>query len=132
MVAQEDGGLRVADDPWVRGASDEMPLLAQQTVAEGVEGVDGGVRLAVGHEEVDASLHLIRGALREGQRQDLRRTGPATGDEPGDATGDDLRLAGPRARDDEQRAITVRDGLPLSPVESREERADALDRDRYR
>ena len=98
MVAQQDDGLRAADDPRVHGPSDGVTVLAQQPVAEGVEGVDGRVRLAVGHEEVHARLHLVRGALREGQGQDLRRARPAAGDEPGDASRDDLRLAGARAR----------------------------------
>ena len=107
-----------------------MPVLPQEPVSEGVEGMDGGVRLAVRHQEVHAGLHLVRGALREGQRQDLATGGPPAGDEPGDATGDDLRLAGPGTGDDQQRPLTVGDGLALSAIEAGQQGADALDRDR--
>ncbi len=62
--------------PMTRGSMarpDGVAVLAQEPVTEGVEGVDGRVRLAIGHEQVDARLHLVRGALREREGQDLRR-----------------------------------------------------------
>ena len=119
----------MADDPWVGGAADEMTMFPNETVGEGVERLDGRVRLSVRHEDIDTGLHLVRCTLRERQRQDLRGTSPPTGDEPGDATGDDLRLSGAGPSDDEERPVAVRDGLALPPIEPGEEAADVLDRD---
>ena len=72
-------------------------------VAEGVERRDLRVRVAVRDELVDPDRHLVRGLVREGQGEDLRRLGALRRDEPRDPPGDDLRLAGPGAGDDEQR-----------------------------
>jgi len=50
-----------------------------------------------------AGRHLARGATREGEKEDTPRIRAAE-DRVGDAVGERLRLAGARARDDEERA----------------------------
>jgi hypothetical protein len=61
-------------------------------------------------------LHLLRGALRKGERQDLFWLGALFGDEPGHATCDDLSLPSARTGDDEEWPLTVRDGGVLLVV----------------
>ena len=104
---------------FLRPISSEWP--AQQAVAEGVEGGDLDVGVAVGHELVDALLHLGGGLVGEGEREDLLGAGAALGDQPGDAAGDDGGLAGAGAGHDEQRAGVVGDGLTLRVVEAIED-----------
>ena len=73
-------------------------VLAQQAVAEGVEGRDLDVGVPVGDERVDPLLHLGGGLVGEREREDLGRAGAPGGDQLGDAAGDDGGLARPRAR----------------------------------
>ena len=72
VLAQKDDLLGASADAGSSRAR-AQGVLAQQPIAERVEGVDGRVRLAVGHQDVDARLHLLRRVVREGQRQDLAR-----------------------------------------------------------
>ena len=124
-LAQEDDHLRPRQHADVRREADLERELADQPVAEGVERRDRRVRVAVRDELVHPELHLLRGLVRERQREDLRRSCPPRRDQPGDPAGDDLGLAGPRARDDEERALAVGDRAPLLRVEPIEERRDA-------
>ncbi len=105
VVSQEHHRLRAPDDLGVVWPADGMTMFPQQPVAEGMEGVDGRVRLSVGHEQVDTRLHLLGGTLGEGQGQDLRRPRSLAGDEPGHTAGDDLGLACARPGDDEERSF---------------------------
>ena len=92
-----------------------------QPVAEGVEGGDLHVGVAVGHEGVDALFHLGRRLVGEREREDLGGARRAGRDEVGDAAGEDGGLAGARARDDEQRAGLVSDGRRLGRVQPLED-----------
>ena len=83
--------------------------LAKDFVAEAVEGLDAGVVQPERCVEVDTLLHLRRGLLGEGDREDLVRLRRGGGDEMDDARGEDVGLAGARARDDEERPGTVLD-----------------------
>ncbi len=76
VLAQEDHDLRARQDPDVRREAELQGVLADDRVAEGVEGRDVRVRVAVRHELVDADRHLVRGLVRERQGEDLRRLGP--------------------------------------------------------
>ena len=60
------------------------PDATQQAIAEGVEGVNGRVRLTIWHEHVNAGLHLLRSVVRERQREDVLRFGAAAGEQLGD------------------------------------------------
>ena len=95
--------------------------LAQHAVAEGVEGRDRGLRVAVGDELVDALGHLGRGLLGEGEGQDLLGPRALRGDEVRDAAGEHRGLAGAGARDDEQRPLAVEHRLALGLVQALED-----------
>ena len=125
-VAEEDDLLGAAQHAEVGRETQLERVLAQQPVAEGVEGGDVDVGVPVGHELVDALLHLGRRLVGEREREDLLGAGLALGDEPGDAAGDDGGLAGAGAGDDEQRARVVGDGLALCVVEAVEDPSPAM------
>ena len=77
---------------------------------------------AVGAEQrLDARAHLLGRLVGERDREDFVRLGVAVADEVGDAAGDDARLAGPGAGEDQQRPVDVQDGLALFGVEGVEE-----------
>ncbi len=120
-LAQEHQDLGGILDPQLRGEAQLHRVLAHQPVAEGVEGRDGGADVAVGHQQVHARLHLDRGLVGEGERQDLLGARALGGDQPGDALGDRLGLAGAGAGDDQQRTLAVGDGAELLVVETVED-----------
>ena len=121
VLAQEDHDLGAGQDADIRRQAELECVLADQSIAEGVERRDRGVRVAVRNELVDAERHLGRGLVRERQREDLRGLRPARGDQPRDAAGDDLRLARAGPRDHEQRPIPVRHRAELVGVQAAEQ-----------
>jgi len=127
---EQDHGLGAAEDARLTGQPELEGVIPDETVAEGMEGVDGRAGLPVRHEPVDPCLHLVGGLLREGQGEDLLRPRALGGDEPGDAMGDDARLAGARAGQHEQRPVAVRDGPALRAVEAAQEPRHRLQGDR--
>jgi hypothetical protein len=122
VLAQEDDLFAAAQHRRPIGEASLQGVVAQQAVAEGVEGADLRVVVAVGHEPVDALDHLQSGPVGKRKRQDLGRASPLLGDEPCDAAADDRGLAGTGARDDEQGAVAVGDRSSLSRREVGEER----------
>ena len=60
-----------------------------------------------GRIDVDALLHLVRGALGERYGEDLVRLRGARGDEVNDPRGQDVSLPRAGARDDQKRSGTV-------------------------
>ena len=118
VLAQEDDDLRARQHPQVRGQAELQRVLADDPVAEGVEGRDGGVRVAVRDQLVHPDRHLLGRLVRERQGQDLRGPRAPRGDEPGDPAGDDLGLAGPGARHHEERTLAVGHGAELVRVET--------------
>ena len=67
--------------------------------------VDTHMPLTVGAEQrLDARAHFLRGLVGERDRQDFVRLGVAVADEVRDAAGDDARLAGAGAGEDQQRS----------------------------
>ena len=110
-LAQEDHLLRLREHAELRVEPRLERRLAQHAVAEGVERGDRRLRVAVRDQLVDALGHLGRGLLGEREREDLLRARALRGDQVGDAPREDGRLAGAGARDDEQRALAVDDGL---------------------
>ncbi len=122
VLSEEDDLLRAAEDGRAVAEARLEGVLAEEPVAEGVERADLRVVVAVRHEPVDPLDHLVGGAIREGQRQDLGWLRALLGDQPGDPAGDDGRLAGAGPGDDQQRAIAVRHRLALAGGEVGQQR----------
>jgi hypothetical protein len=61
--------------------------------------------------------HLPGGLVGEGDREDLVRLDTTCADQVRDAIGEDPRLSGARAGDDQQRPFRGQNGLPLRLVE---------------
>ena len=93
MFTQKDDQLSPGQQPDVAVQSKLEGVFADQPIAKRVECMDGRIRLAVWHEDINARLHLLGGVVRERQRKDLARQRASSGDQPGDASGNDLRLA---------------------------------------
>ena len=125
VLAQEDDHFGARQHPHVGRQPELERELPDQAVAECMERRDRGVRVAVRDELVDTERHLLGRLVGERQGEDLRRAGTAGGDQPGDAAGDDLRLARPGAGHDQQRALTVRHRPELIRVEAAEQRVEA-------
>ena len=106
--------------------ADPVDLLAEDPDAGGVEGRDPHDPGPLADEGLDALLHLGRGLVGEGDRQDRARVRLALVDQPGDATRQDPGLARARAGDHQQRGAGVRHGGPLGLVEPVEERVVAV------
>ncbi len=121
VLPQEDDDLGPRQDAHVGREPELQRVIADDPVAERVERGDGCVRVAVRDELVDPHGHLVGGLVREGQGQDLGWLRPTARDQPGDPPGDDLRLAGPRSRDHEQRPFAMRHRAELLRVQSTEQ-----------
>jgi hypothetical protein len=123
-VAQEYHLLGPVQHAEVGREANLQGVLAQDAVAEGVEGGDLDVGVAVGHQRVDPLLHLGGGLVGERHRQDLFGARLALSDEPSNAAGDDAGLAGSGAGDDEKGARVVGHGRALGHVEAFEDPVD--------
>ena len=77
-------------------------------------------------QQLDALAHLLRGLVREGDREDLARPDAAGLDQPGEPVGQHARLARAGPGEHEQRAGLVCHGLALGLVEAREQVLEAL------
>ena len=121
VIAQEDHLLGAGEDAELGSEPQLERVLLDQPVAEGVEGGDLHVGVAVGHEGVHALFHLRRRLVGEREREDLGGARATGRDEVGDAAGDDGGLAGPGARDDEQRTGLVSDRRRLGRIQPLED-----------
>jgi hypothetical protein len=101
-------------------------LRPQDARAGGVEGHDPHPPGHPPEQHLDALAHLLRRLVREGDGQDLARARDVRLHEPGDAVGQDARLARPRAGQHEQRPVAVHDRLALLGVEPREQGLQAV------
>jgi hypothetical protein len=120
-ITEEDDLLGAVQDAEIGLQAHLERVLAQDPVAERVEGRDLDVGVAVLHQRVDALLHLGSGLVGEGEREDLLGAGLLLRDEPGDAAGDDGGLAGAGPGDDQEGPGVVRDGLALGVVQAVED-----------
>ena len=116
-LAQEHQDLGLALDAQLRRESELDRVLTHHAIAERVEGRDGRTHEAVGHQPVDARLHLGGGLVGEGERQDLFGARALGRDQPCDPSRDHLGLAGSGAGDDQQRTGGMLDGFALFVVE---------------
>ncbi len=122
MLTQEDHLLRSREHRGAVGEPGLERVLAEDSVAKGVERADHRVGVAIGHQSIDPLLHLGRGLLREGEGQDLGGPCAFLRDQPRDAAREDRGLAGPGAGDDEKRPVAVGHRFALPRGEIREER----------
>ena len=84
--------------------------------------VDSHTPLAVvADQRLDALAHLPRRLVGEGHREHLVRLGVAVADEVRDAVGDDARLAGARAGQDQQRPVAMQHRFALFGIQLGEE-----------
>ncbi len=99
--------------------TEPVDVLAQQTHAQGVKGRDDHALAApLADQLLDAFLHLASRLVGEGHCQDILRRHFAPTKQPGDALGDDPRLAGSGAGQDQQRPLGVLHRLALFLVQS--------------
>ena len=124
VLAEEDHDLGTGQDTKVRRQPELERVLADQAVAERVEGRDRRVRVAVWDELVNADRHLLGRLVRESEGEDLGRPGPTRRHEPGDPARDHLGLARPGAGHDEERAVVVGHGAELVRVQAVEQRRE--------
>ena len=82
-----------------------------------MEGADDRSAAAAAEQPLGALAHLAGGLVGEGDREDRAGSTPRSCDQPGDAVGDDPRLAGARAGEDQQRPVPVGDGGELVGIE---------------
>src|SRR5207248_30862 len=104
-------------DREVRAVAEPLRLAAQDASAGGVEGEDPEASAALAEEPLQPLLHLPRRLVREGDGEDLVRLRADRVDQVGDPVGEDARLAGAGAGDDEERPFRGEDGLALRGVE---------------
>ena len=117
MLAEEQNDFGAPQHTQLAREAEPMCVGAEQLITKGVEGFDWGCGVAVRNEAIDAPLHLLRGALRKGECQDLFWLGTLFGDQPGNATCDDLGLPSSGTGDDEEWPLTVCDSGVLLVVE---------------
>ena len=103
---------RVVDDEVARQA-DVRRLAPQQPRAQRVKRRDPHLAAVDAEQRLDARPHLFRRFVGEGDGEDPVRLGQPLADEVGDAVGDDARLAGARAGQDQQRAVGLEERLPV-------------------
>ena len=118
-----EDGLREADlvglvvDREVRAVAEAGGLAPQDATAGGVERQDPDRAGDAAEHVLEPLAHLSGSLVSEGDRQDLLRFHPAGVDQVCDAVGEDARLARAGTGDDEQRALSRENGVPLRGVE---------------
>lgn len=105
-----------------RGEAELLALAPQDPHTRAVEGHHPHRVRARADELLDALLHLARGLVGEGDREDLARVDVPLAQEVGDAVGEHTGLAGARTGHDEQRGAGVHDGRALVLVQPVQER----------
>ena len=110
IVGGEDGEI---------GAQiDELGMPAQDLGADRVEGAEPGHALAdLADQRGDALLHLPRGLVREGDREDLEGARLARGDQMRDPRGEHPRLSRPGTGQHQNRPLRRLDGATLLVVQ---------------
>ena len=75
------------------------------------------VAAVVPEQLFDAAAHFLRGLVRERDREHFAWRGVAAAHEIRDPVSDDARLAGSGARQDQQGAVHLKDGLALLRIQ---------------
>jgi hypothetical protein len=111
-------GVVLVVDGEARLTPDEVRRGAQHARADRVEGTDPHAAERLAEQALDAVAHLAGGLVGEGDGEDLGGRDAVVADEARDARGEDARLAGARAGEDEDRALVVQHGLALRGIEA--------------
>ncbi len=119
-VLDESGLLGFAEDGVIRCKVGFFRVIAQQPGANGVESADPHIPPHVPQEAGNALFHLIGGFVGEGDAEDVGGRDIAAANQIGGAVGKNPGLATSRAGKDEQRPVTMKDGLPLAFVQTTE------------
>ncbi|MNQ38732.1 hypothetical protein D3C85_523250 [compost metagenome] len=118
-VGEQRLDVLLVEDREARLVAEVGVLLADDVEAEVVEGRHRqALALAAAQQAGDALLHLARGLVGEGHRDDVLRADAALLDQVGDLAGDHAGLAGSGAGQHQQRAADVVDGFLLAGIES--------------
>ena len=99
----------------------ELPVRAQEPVAQAVEGADPHAAHGDREHRVEPRQHLLGGLVGEGHRQHAAGRELAGLDQPGDARRQHARLARAGAGEDQRRLGRQRDGGELFGVEAFEQ-----------
>src|SRR5438128_1409937 len=83
--------------------------------------VGRGVQPDILQQRGDTLAHLVRGLIREGNRQYGGRRHPPRGDNVRDTMRDDSRLTTARAGEYEERSLRMTDRFPLLRIQALEE-----------
>ena len=110
-------GVVLVVDGEVGPIAEESGVLAQHAGARGVKGGDPGPARRSPEKPRHPLFHLPGGLVREGDGQRLVRPDLAALDQIGEPIGENPGLSGARAREHQQRARRVEDGLLLALVE---------------
>ena len=116
MLAKEQNDFGAAQHTQLAREAEPMCIGAKEFVTPGVKGFDWGRGVTVRNETIDAPLHLLSGALRKGECQNLFGLGAPFGDQPGNATCNDLGFSGARTGNNEEWPLAVCDGGVLFVV----------------
>lgn len=105
----------------VGGEADEFGMPAQKLHADGVEGAEPGHAFdRTADQMADTLLHLARGLVGEGHRENLARKGLSRCQDVGNTGGENAGLAGAGACENEDRTIDGFDGFALFRVQAGE------------
>ena len=120
-VAREPHRVGLVVDREARRVPEPFGVAAEDAHARGVERGDPHLLGDGSHQRADALFHLVGGLVGEGDGQDLERRDVLLSDEPGDAMGEDARLAGAGTRHHQLRTAAVGDRVFLGGVQPLEQ-----------
>ena len=126
MLTQEQHHLCAPKDTQIAGDAEAVRVFTQQLIAPRVEGLDRRGGVPIRHEAVDASLHLLRGAVGECQCKDLLGECALFGDQPGNTPGNHLCLPRAGASNYQEWTFAVGDRRVLLVVQIVEEMRKAV------
>ncbi len=108
---------------FIRHAPPGIPMILQNLLAQGMEGLDGEPLQAgkVGQQVANALCHFGGGLPGEGKGQDGLRVHSPAGDEISQAVGEGPGLAGARTRLDDEGRPLVDHRLPLGGIQARQQ-----------
>ena len=126
MLTQEQHHLCAPKDAKITRDAEAVRVFTKQLITPRVEGLDRRGGVPIRHETVDASLHLLRGAVGECQRKDLLRECALFGDQPGNTPCNHLCLPRASASNYQKRTFAVGDRRVLLVIEIVEEMCKAV------
>ena len=126
MLTQEQHHLCAPKNTQIARDAEPVRVFTQQLIAPRVEGLDRRGGVPIRHEAINASLHLLRGAVGECQRKDLLRECALLGDQPSNTPGNHLCLPRASASNYQKWTFAVGDRRVLLVVQIVEEMRKAI------